>query len=81
MFEPQIPNFLMMQAIDKARRNEWLQAAERDQQSRMAQRAASGRLDRVLAGLGDLLISAGEKLRARREPAMPRRSEAYRSGC
>lgn len=53
----------------RERSKDALRRAGRERLSRMANPARPGLLDRALTSIGDLLISTGKKLQARRAPA------------
>jgi hypothetical protein len=63
MFDPQLPGPDFVLAAGKARQSDVLEQAECDRLIRRIAPAIPGLSNRVLAGIGDLLIVAGTKLR------------------
>jgi hypothetical protein len=61
-----VPGPEFMLAVGKARQGALLKDIERRQATREASPARSRHLDRLLAGIGDALISAGTKLQESR---------------
>ena len=61
-----VPGPEFMLAVGKARQGALLKDAERHQTTRGTSPARSRHLDRLLAGIGDALISAGTKLQGSR---------------
>ena len=61
-----VPSPEFMLAVGKARQGALLKDAEHRQATREANPARSRHLDRLLAGIGDALISAGTKLQGSR---------------
>jgi hypothetical protein len=57
--------------VAKDRMSDLLAEAERTRLVRQARANRPNRFDAVLAGVGDLLITAGERLQARRLPVAP----------
>jgi hypothetical protein len=72
MFTPQLPGIELMAAMERERRRDLLREAERWRLVRKAKSTRHDFLDRVLTGIGDVLISAGEKLQGRYPPAIGR---------
>jgi hypothetical protein len=62
MFDPQTSNPYLMLAIGEARQSERLKEAESDRLIQKAKSMQPRLLNRILAGLGALLILAGNKL-------------------
>jgi hypothetical protein len=62
MFDPQIPNPHLMLIMGEARQSDVLKEAKRDQLVRKAKPPRPRLANRVLAGVGGCLISAGTKL-------------------
>lgn len=81
MFTPQPPGIQLMAAKARERQSDLLREEERGRPVRKAGSARHDLMDRVLTGIGDVLVSAGEKLRERHMPVMPQGSEAYQSRC
>ena len=63
------------------RMNELLEEAERNRLIRQANANRPNPLDSVLAGVGDLLVSVGERLQARRVQVAPQPCDVCRADC
>jgi hypothetical protein len=74
MYESGVPNPNTIVAMD--RMHELFAEAERARLVRLVRANRPRRWDRVLAGIGGLLISVGERLRAQRTPAVQQTCEA-----
>jgi hypothetical protein len=67
--------------VAKDRMNELLAEAERSRLVRQARGSSPHRLDAMLADVGDLLISVGERLQARRVQVAPQPCDVCRVDC
>jgi len=67
--------------MDRMRRQELYEEAERYRLLRQASPTTPRLLDRILANIGSFLISAGERLQARQAPVVPHASEVYCVDC
>jgi len=76
----QMPLQLMME-IAKTRQSELLQEAARARLLRQARATRHSLPDRTLAGMGDLLISFGQRLQEQYAPAMSHGPKACPSKC
>ena len=73
-------DLMIIAAMAKARQHEVLEEAKRDRWLQNARATRLGLRGRLLKGLGDLLISTGQKLQERCTPVAPQGSRAYSSG-
>jgi hypothetical protein len=79
MLTPQLPGIQLMAAKAREQQSDLWRGMER---GRLVRKVGSTRhdfSDRVLTSIGNMLISAGEKLRERHVPVMLQGSEAYQS--
>jgi hypothetical protein len=79
MLTPQLPGIQLMAAKAKEQQGDRRRGTERGRLVRKAKSTRHDFLDRVLTNIGNMLISAGEKLGERHAPVMPQGSEAYQS--
>jgi hypothetical protein len=73
MYEFKVPNPNTIVAMD--RMHELRAEAERARLVRLVKADRPRRWDRILAGIGGLLVSVGERLRARHAPAVQQTCE------
>jgi hypothetical protein len=73
MYEFKVPNPNTIVAMD--RMHELLAEAERARLMRLARANRPRRWDRILAGIGGLLVFVGERLHARHTPALQQACE------
>jgi hypothetical protein len=69
------------QVVATDRMNELLKEAERDRLTRQANANRPNPLNAVLVGVGDLLISVGKRLQARRVQVAPQPCDVCRADC
>jgi len=77
MLEPQVHNHQLMLGENKERRKDLVQATEQRELIRQMQPDRFKIYNRVLAGLGKLMIHAGQRLQKRYPPAFSQSSEVY----
>ena len=77
----QLANLDRQTIVAQDRMNELLAEAERARLVRQARANSPHRLDAVLADVGDLLISAGEQLQARRAQVAPQPCDVCCADC
>lgn len=79
MLEPRVPNPHLIQAMDTMRRHELSEAIRSERLARQSDRLSP--VCHFLIRIGDLLIAAGERLRARYVPTVQPAPEVCRAEC